>query len=171
MGYDERLKWDQFCEFCMSSFRARWQNVNIVTYGKPNGEMQPSENKVSWHTPVLSIIWDTWEKTSILPVRKQRADQVTAKLISVFVFAIGIVQFFCFLNPIFPTSSCVLWLYSPVCAESGRKPPNTGFLVTRFWNTVYSIYVPCWCNIVQRLKDCLIEVIISSLQRITSWLL
>ena len=40
---------------------------------------------------------------------------VTAKLISAFVFAIWIVQFFYFLNPKFPASSLLLQLYMLVC--------------------------------------------------------
>ena len=47
---------------------------------------------------------------------------VTAKLISVFVFATRIVQFLFYLNPKFQASSCHLWLYSPVCVGPVRKP-------------------------------------------------
>ena len=50
------------------------------------------------------------EKTNNLHMR-------TAKLISAYVFATRIVQFFYFLNPKFPVSSHLLCLYSPV-----RKP-------------------------------------------------
>ena len=47
---------------------------------------------------------------------------VTAKLISAFVFATRIVQFFYFLNPKFPFSSHLLCLYSPDCVGPVRKP-------------------------------------------------
>ena len=47
------------------------------------------------------------------------ADQLrgTAKLISAFVFATRIVHSLSFLNPKFPASSHLLWLYSPVCVN------------------------------------------------------
>ena len=47
---------------------------------------------------------------------------VTAKLISAFVFAAWIVQFFLFLNPNVPVSSQLLCMYSSVCVGPGRKP-------------------------------------------------
>ena len=47
---------------------------------------------------------------------------VTAKLISAFVFATWIVQYLYFLNPKFPASSCLLWLYSLVCVGFDGKP-------------------------------------------------
>ena len=46
---------------------------------------------------------------------------VTAKLISVFVFAIWIVQYLYYLNPKFQASSYPLWLHSPVCVGPGRN--------------------------------------------------
>ena len=49
---------------------------------------------------------------------------VTAKLISAFVFASRIVEFLYNLNPKFQASCYLLWLYSPVCVGSGRKPEN-----------------------------------------------
>ena len=56
---------------------------------------------------------------------------VTAKLISVFVFATRIVQSLYYPNPKFQASSHLQRLYSPVCVGPGRKPPKTGFLRTR----------------------------------------
>ena len=47
---------------------------------------------------------------------------VTAKLISVFVFATRIVHFLFFLNPKFQASSLLLKLYRPVCVRPVRKP-------------------------------------------------
>ena len=57
------------------------------------------------------------------------ADQpaVTAKLISAFVFATMLVQFFYFLNTKFQASSHLLWLQSPVCVRPGQKPRRPGF--------------------------------------------
>ena len=56
----------------------------------------------------LSISEPHHEKTGFLPMQKQRrrsASQLTAKLISAFVFATRIVQFLFFLNPKFQASS------------------------------------------------------------------
>ena len=52
------------------------------------------------------------------------ADQLrsTAKLISAFVFATWILQFFYFLNPNFPASSHCLSLYSSVFVGPVQKP-------------------------------------------------
>ena len=70
---------------------------------------------------------------------------VTAKLISVFVFATRILQSLCFLNSKFQASSHLLWLYSPVCVGPGRKPRRpvfsrrgSYFLHTR-WD-----FIPCF---------------------------
>ena len=46
----------------------------------------------------------------------------TAKLISAFVFATPIVQFFFYLNLKFQAFSSFLWLYRSVCVGPGRKP-------------------------------------------------
>ena len=55
-------------------------------------------------------------KTNNLHRRKQRCRSAS------FVFATRIVQFFFFLNPKSQDSSCLLWLYSPVCVGPVRKP-------------------------------------------------
>ena len=47
---------------------------------------------------------------------------VTAKLISAFVFATRIVQFFFYLNQKFQASSSFLCLYRSVCVRPDRKP-------------------------------------------------
>ena len=47
--------------------------------------------------------------------------------VSTFVFATRIVQSLYFLNTKFQASSHLLWLYSPVCAGSGRKPRRPVF--------------------------------------------
>ena len=69
------------------------------------------------------------------------ADQLrgTAKLISAFVFAIGIVKSLYYLNPKFQASSHLLWLYSPVCVGLGRKPERW------FSHDVahMAIFIPC----------------------------
>ena len=53
--------------------------------------------------------------------KSQISFAVTAKLISVFVFATRIVQSLFYLNPKFQASSHLLWLYSPVFVGPGRK--------------------------------------------------
>ena len=53
--------------------------------------------------------------------KNKDADQVTAKLISAFVFAIKLVQFLYFLNTKFQAPSHLLWLHSSVCVGPGRK--------------------------------------------------
>ena len=52
---------------------------------------------------------------------------VTAKPISVFVFATQIVQYLYYLNPKFQASSYLMWLYSLVCVGPGRKPRRPVF--------------------------------------------
>ena len=57
----------------------------------------------------------------------READQLTAKLISAFVFATRIVQSLYFLNPKFQASIYLLWRYSPVCVRPDRKPRRPVF--------------------------------------------
>ena len=52
-------------------------------------------------------------------MRKKNKITVTAKLISIFVFATRIVQFLHFLNPKFPAPNHIL---CPVCDGPGRNP-------------------------------------------------
>ena len=59
---------------------------------------------------------------SYAKTKTQISFAVTVKLISVFVFAIRIVQSLYYLNPKFQASSHLLWLYSPVCVRPGQKP-------------------------------------------------
>ena len=68
-------------------------------------------------------------KPALCIYENKDADQlaVTAKLISAFVFATRIVQSLFFLNPKFQASSHLLWLYSPFCVGSGRKPRRPVF--------------------------------------------
>ena len=65
------------------------------------------------------------EKTNIsddyAKTKAQISFAVTAKLISVFVVATGIVDILFFLNPNFPASSHLLCLYSSVCVGPVRK--------------------------------------------------
>ena len=52
---------------------------------------------------------------------------ITAKLISAFVFATRVEKSLYFLNTKFQASSHLLWMYSPVCVEPGRKPRRPVF--------------------------------------------
>ena len=70
------------------------------------------------------------EKTGFFAYAKTKTQisfAVTAKLISVFVFPIRIVQSLYFLNPKFQASSYLLWLYSLVCVVPGWKPRRPVF--------------------------------------------
>ena len=60
------------------------------------------------------------EKNRIFTSAKLMA-QITAQLISIFVFAAHIVQFIFFLNHKVQASSLLLRLYRPVCVRPGRK--------------------------------------------------
>ena len=65
------------------------------------------------------------EKTVFFAYAKTKTQisfAVTAKVISVFVFATPIVQSLYVLNPKFQASSHLLWLYRLVCVRPGRKP-------------------------------------------------
>ena len=69
------------------------------------------------------------EKTGFCILRKQTqiSFAVTAKLISVFVFATWIVQYLVYLNPKFQASSHIVWFYSLVCVGPGWKPRRPVF--------------------------------------------
>ena len=55
------------------------------------------------------------QQSTYVKTKAQISFAVSAKLISAFVFATRTVQFPYFLNPKFPTSSHLLYLYSSVC--------------------------------------------------------
>ena len=57
----------------------------------------------------------------------QTSYEVTAKLISAFVFATQTVQSLFLLNPKFQASSLLLLLYRPVCVRPGMKHKLLGF--------------------------------------------
>ena len=61
-------------------------------------------------------------KPTICICENKDADQVTAKLISVFDFATRVVQFLFYINPKFQASSSFLCLYWPVCVGPVWKP-------------------------------------------------
>ena len=83
---------------------------------------------------IWAATWENWifaygkTKTQIsFTVTVKLIFAVTAKLISVFVFATRIVQSLYLLNPKFRASSHLLWLYSPVCVGPGREPRRSVF--------------------------------------------
>ena len=76
---------------------------------------------------MLMSIEPRHEKTGFLhnnyvKTKTQISFEVTAKLISAFVFATRIVQSLYFLNSKFQASNHLQWLYSPVCVGPCRKP-------------------------------------------------
>ena len=70
------------------------------------------------------------QRSAKAKTKAQTSFAVTAKLISAFVFDTQIVQFLYFLNPKFPASYHLLWLYSSVCVGPGRNQ-IVGFLTHR----------------------------------------
>ena len=64
---------------------------------------------------------------SYAKTKTQISFAVTAKLISVFVFATRIVQSLYYLNLKFQASSHLMWLYRPVCVGPDRKPRRPVF--------------------------------------------
>ena len=80
----------------------------------------------------------------IIMHKKKDADQITA-----FVFTIRIVQSLYFLNPKLQASSHLLWLYSPVCVGTGRKPRRPVFSqrlsYKRIRQLVSTIQLFCFC--------------------------
>ena len=75
------------------------------------------------HKPVLqqtNIYEPCHEKLTFCICENKGTDQLW--LISAFVFATQIVPFLHFLNPKFPISSNILWLYSSVCVGPVCKP-------------------------------------------------
>ena len=70
------------------------------------------------------------EKTcffAYVKIKTQISCAVTAQLISTFLFVTQIEQSLFYLNKKFPASSQLLWLYSLVCVEPGRKPRRPVF--------------------------------------------
>ena len=88
-------------------------------------------NTLILHNKVFfNIIWAaTWENRifAFAKTKTQISFTVTAKLISIFVFATRIVQSLYFLNPKFQVPSYLQWLPSPVCVGPGRKPRRPVF--------------------------------------------
>ena len=83
---------------------------------------------------VCSKQWASlWENRlfAYAKTKMQISFAVTAKLISVFVFATQIVRSLYSLSPKFQASSHLPWLYSLVCVWPGLKPRTTGFLTMR----------------------------------------
>ena len=68
-----------------------------------------------------------YEKNRIFAYAKTKTQisfAVTAKLISIFVFATRIVQFFYFLNSKFKASSHIQWLHSPFVSDLVGNPED-----------------------------------------------
>ena len=103
---------------------------------------------------VLCIAWywrrfrwaATWENRILAyaKTKTQISFAVTAKLISVIVFATRKVQSLPFLNPKFQVPSYLQWLSSPVCVGPGRKPRRPVFWRRGFILTFTShLTLPC----------------------------
>ena len=82
------------------------------------------------HLRVAEIKFSRVMRNRIFAHAKTKAQiscAVNEQLISAFVFAIQMVQSLFFLNPKFQASFYLLWLYSPVCVRSVRKPRRRVF--------------------------------------------
>ena len=89
-----------------------------------------------------AFIWAaTWENRifAYAKTKTQISFAVTAKLISVFVFATRIVQSLFLLSPKFQVSSHLQWLPSPICVTPGRKPRRPVF-----WRRGSFSYLKIW---------------------------
>ena len=97
---------------------------------------------------MVTLFQPCHEKIIFFPNAKTKAQisfAVTAKLISAFVFATGIVQSLYFLNSKFQASSHLLWLYRLVCVGPGQKPrrpvfSQRGSFLTFFFGRVEGLY-------------------------------
>ena len=93
-------------------------------------------------------------KAAYAKTKTQISFAVTAKLISAFVFATRIVQFFSFLNPKFQASSLLLWMYRLAFVRLGRKPKLLVFSRTGSYNDPFpsqirpfsSLVMTCGCK-------------------------
>ena len=81
------------------------------------------------------------EKTGFLHMRKQRRRSASWKLIRAFVFPTLTVHSLFYLNLKFQAPSHLLWLYSPVCVEPGRKPRRPVFSQRGSYGLSYSFYL------------------------------
>ena len=111
------------------------KKIKVVLYHKPsvytNKMCSLSINALTIYQNMSRIV----RKPAFCICKNKDADQLrgnceadlTAKLISAFVFAIRIIQFLYYLNPKFQASSHLLWLYNPVCVGLGRKPRRPVF--------------------------------------------
>ena len=97
-------------------FKIRLKAQPGFTRVKPMGK--PGER---WALRTLAVSWEN----QCLHMRKQRrrsALQELSSWISTFVFTTWILQFLYFLNPKFPASSHLLYLYILVCVGPVREP-------------------------------------------------
>ena len=110
----------------------------------------------------------SWENRLFVyaKTKMQISFAVTAKLISVFVFATKIVQSLYFPNTKFQASSYLLLLYSLVCVRPGRKPRRPVFS-QRGLNRVGSAEVWCfWYSVTHWLDPTVREKFIQRLIRL-----
>ena len=78
--------------------------------------------------------------------KTQISFEVTAKLISAFVFATRIVQYLSFLNTKFKAASHFLRLHSLICVGPGRKPRKPVFSRRGSYDSWACYHYVRWCN-------------------------
>ena len=106
-----------------------------------------SQRKILWidkfYMAVIIICAASWEKWlfAYAKTKTQISFAVTAKLMSIFVFATWIVQSLFFLNSKFQASSYLLWLHSLVCVGPGQKPRRPVFSQRSSYNVIiFNLY-------------------------------
>ena len=92
-----------------------------------SGSMNSEEYKNDMSRIVRKLAFCICEKRDADQMRSNCAAEITAQLISAFVFATRIEHSLYYLNPKFQASSRLLRLYSPVCVDPGRKPRSPVF--------------------------------------------
>ena len=97
-----------------------WQTISTIQKEPISGFFKIIIWACAWENQQFA-----WAKT-----KTQISFAVTAKLISVFVFATRIVHFLLYLFPNFQDSGFLLWLYRLVCVGPGRKPKLLVFSCT-----------------------------------------
>ena len=102
-----------------------------------------NSRQIFWQRSSFEPSHETTNNLHMPKTKTQISFAVTAKLFSAFVFATWIVQFFFFLNPKFQASSCLLWLHSPVCVGTVKKPHCWFCHETAH---LFIICHPCKCN-------------------------
>ena len=116
-----------------------WGRSNLApVYVTPTenlwGHTNPGHTWCDKHPKQVHCIWASLWENRLFAYAKTKT-QISFAV--TFVFATRIVQSLYYLNPKFQVSCYLLWLYSPVCVGSGRKPRRPVLLIWEHFNTGY----------------------------------